>query len=36
MYFESMLVDYDVAANWWNWAYQAWVGNDPRDNRYFL
>ncbi len=36
MYFESMLVDYDVAANWWNWAYQAWVWNDPRDNRYFL
>jgi len=35
MYFESVLVDYDVAANWWNWAYQAWVWNDPRDNRYF-
>lgn len=35
MYFESMLVDYDVASNWWNWAYQAGVGNDPRDNRYF-
>ncbi len=35
LYFENTLVDYDVASNWWNWAYQAWVGNDPRDNRYF-
>jgi len=31
-YFESMLVDYDVASNWGNWAYQAGVGNDARDN----
>ena len=35
MHFENLLVDYDLASNWWNWAYQAWVGNDPRDNRYF-
>ncbi|MFB6205508.1 MAG: DASH family cryptochrome [Haloglomus sp.] len=31
-YFESRLVDYDVASNWGNWAYQAGVGNDSRDN----
>jgi deoxyribodipyrimidine photo-lyase len=31
-YFEEMLVDYDVASNWGNWAYQAGVGNDSRDN----
>ncbi|MEF8808361.1 DASH family cryptochrome [Natronomonas sp.] len=31
-YFESLLVDYDVASNWGNWAYQAGVGNDSRDN----
>jgi len=35
MYFESVLVDYDVASNWGNWAYVAWVGNDPREDRYF-
>ena len=35
MHFENLLIDYDLASNWWNWAYQAWVGNDPRDNRYF-
>lgn len=29
-YFESMLLDYDVASNWGNWAYLAGVGNDPR------
>lgn len=34
-YFESILIDYDVASNWGNWAYVAGVGNDPRDNRYF-
>ena len=34
-YFESQLIDYDVASNWWNWAYIAWVWNDPRENRYF-
>ncbi|MFB6118612.1 DASH family cryptochrome [Halosegnis sp.] len=31
-YFESQLVDYDVCSNWGNWAYQAGVGNDSRDN----
>ncbi|MBO4248239.1 DASH family cryptochrome [Halomicrobium sp. IBSBa] len=31
-YFESRLVDYDVASNWCNWAYQSQVGNDSRDN----
>jgi deoxyribodipyrimidine photo-lyase len=31
-HFESRLVDYDVASNWGNWAYQAGVGNDSRDN----
>jgi deoxyribodipyrimidine photo-lyase len=30
-YFEEQLVDYDVASNWGNWAYQAGVGNDSRD-----
>jgi len=33
-YFESRLVDYDVASNWGNWAYNSRVGNDPR-SRYF-
>lgn len=33
-WFEHKLVDYDVASNWGNWAYQAGVGNDPKD-RYF-
>jgi deoxyribodipyrimidine photo-lyase len=33
-YYEERLVDYDVASNWGNWAYQAGVGNDSRD-RYF-
>ena len=31
-YFQSRLVDYDVASNWGNWAYQAGVGNDSRNN----
>ena len=31
-YFEQQLVDYDVASNWGNWAYQAGVGNDSRDS----
>jgi deoxyribodipyrimidine photo-lyase len=31
-YFEARLVDYDVCSNWGNWAYQAGVGNDSRDN----
>ncbi|MFC7072715.1 DASH family cryptochrome [Halovenus rubra] len=33
-YFEKQLVDYDVASNWGNWAYQAGVGNDSRDNHF--
>ncbi|MBQ6460408.1 MULTISPECIES: DASH family cryptochrome [unclassified Exiguobacterium] len=33
-YFESKLIDYDVASNWGNWAYQAGVGNDSRDRRF--
>lgn len=32
-YFESQLIDYDVASNYGNWAYQAGVGNDPRNRR---
>lgn len=35
MYFESLLIDYDVCSNWGNWQYVAGVGNDPRENRYF-
>ena len=34
-WFESQLIDYDVASNWLNWAYIAGVGNDPREDRYF-
>ena len=34
-YFESQLLDYDVASNWGNWTYVAGVGNDPRRDRYF-
>ncbi len=34
-YFESLLIDYDVASNWCNWNYVAGVGCDPRENRYF-
>lgn len=34
-WFESQLIDYDVASNWCNWIYIAGVGNDPRENRYF-
>ena len=34
-YFESVLIDYDVASNWGNWQYVAGVGTDPRKNRYF-
>jgi len=30
-----MLVDFDVASNWGNWAYNAGVGNDPREDRMF-
>lgn len=34
-YFESVLVDYDVASNWGNWQYLAGVGADARDKRHF-
>jgi deoxyribodipyrimidine photo-lyase len=34
-WFESLLVDYDVASNYGNWNYVAGIGNDPRENRYF-
>ncbi len=34
-YFESVLIDYDVASNYGNWNYVAGVGSDPRENRYF-
>ncbi|MDC1319420.1 DASH family cryptochrome [Litorivicinus sp.] len=34
-WFESMLIDYDVASNWGNWAYIAGVGADPRGGRAF-
>ena len=30
-WFEHLLVDYDVASNWGNWAYQAGVGTDTRE-----
>ncbi len=33
-HFETHLVDYDVASNWGNWAYQAGVGNDSRDGHF--
>ncbi|MCB0564230.1 MAG: DASH family cryptochrome [Phaeodactylibacter sp.] len=33
-YFESLLIDYDVASNWGNWNYMAGVGSDSRDPRY--
>ena len=34
-WFENRLLDYDVCSNWGNWMYNAGVGNDPRENRYF-
>ncbi|MFT6409120.1 MAG: deoxyribodipyrimidine photo-lyase [Arenicella sp.] len=34
-YFESVLIDYDVASNWGNWQYLAGVGADARDKRHF-
>jgi len=34
-WFESLLIDYDVASNWGNWNYSAGVGNDARGFRYF-
>lgn len=30
-WFERQLVDFDVASNWGNWAYQAGTGTDTRD-----
>jgi len=33
-YFERMLVDYDPAVNYGNWAYIAGVGNDSRDRKF--
>lgn len=34
-WFESQLIDYDVASNWGNWMYIAGVGNDARPVRKF-
>lgn len=34
-YFESLLIDYDVASNWGNWNSIAGVGSDSRENRCF-
>ena len=34
MYFESMLIDYDVHSNYGNWMYMAGVGNDPINRRF--
>ncbi len=34
-WFESLLLDYDVASNWGNWNYTAGVGNDARGFRFF-
>ncbi|WP_217539824.1 DASH family cryptochrome [Vibrio metschnikovii] len=34
-YFQSQLIDYDVASNWGNWQYLAGVGADPRGHRRF-
>ncbi len=34
-YFESVLIDYDVASNYGNWNYSAGIGADPREDRYF-
>ncbi len=34
-YFEKMLIDYDVAANWGNWQYLAGVGADVQPKRHF-
>jgi deoxyribodipyrimidine photo-lyase len=34
-WFESLLVDYDVASNWGNWLYAAGVGTDGRGFRVF-
>jgi len=34
-YFESLLIDHDVASNYGNWNYAAGIGADPREDRYF-
>lgn len=34
-YFQSQLIDHDVASNWGNWQYLAGVGCDPRGKRKF-
>lgn len=34
-WFEGQLIDSDVSSNWGNWQYQAGVGNDCREVRYF-
>jgi deoxyribodipyrimidine photo-lyase len=34
-WFESQLIDYDVASNWGNWMYIAGLGNDARPFRKF-
>lgn len=34
-FFQSYLIDYEVVANYGNWAYVAGVGNDPRASRRF-
>lgn len=35
-WFESMLIDYDVASNWGNWAYNSTVGHDPRNRKFHV
>ena len=34
-YFETQLIDYDVASNWGNWQYLSGVGADPNPARRF-
>ncbi len=34
-WFEHQLLDYDVFSNYGNWNYQAGIGTDPRDDRWF-
>lgn len=34
-FYETHLLDYDVASNWGNWMYQAGVGHDAREFRLF-
>ena len=34
-YFQSVLLDHDVASNWGNWQYQAGVGADAQGPRHF-